>query len=301
MRLLDRVRREIQARNYSRRTLRAYAGWIRRFIVFHNKQHPCTLNDDHLTSFLNHLTIDLKVSASTQNQALSALLFLYRHVLKKDLDRLDNIVRAKRPKRLPIVLTRGEVRDVVAQLRGIQWLMAMLMYGAGLRLSECARLRVQEIDFAARHILVRAGKGDRDRRALLPENLTTDLKHQIETVRQQHTRDVERGAGWVELPRALDRKYPNAARSFVYQWLFPATRFYRHPPTGQARRHHYHGTAMQRAFREAVLRSRINKPASCHTLRHHAESRIMRSCVLSLLDSVAIPADLGLSLVSRSA
>lgn len=242
--------------------------WARRFIRFHGLRHPDRMGEKEVSAFLTHLAVDLDVAPATQAQALSALVFLYRNVLGRELDWMDSIVRAKRPKRLPVVLTRSEVAAILRHLRGTKRIMATLMYGAGLRLTECVRLRVQDIDFASRAVIVRGGKGKKDRRTILPDALRDALKEHMAAVKQQHEKDLAAGAGHVELPAALARKYPNASRQWSYQWVFPATRTYLHRPTGQRRRHHFHETALQRAFREALLRSGVPKSASCHTMRH---------------------------------
>ncbi len=207
-RLLDRVRAALRIRHYSRRTEKAYVAWILRYILFHGKRHPAEMGAPELTRFLSSLAVDRTVAASTQNQALSALLFLYRQVLELDLPWLDDVVRAKRPKRLPVVLAREEVRTVLQPLEGVPRLMAHLLYGAGLRLLECCRLRVQDVDFATNQIVVRTGKGEKDRVTMLPEVIKADLARHLEGVREQHGRDLQYGAGWVELPTALARKYP---------------------------------------------------------------------------------------------
>jgi integron integrase len=234
-RLLDRVRAAIRARHYSRRTEKAYVAWIRRFIFFHDKRHPAEMGAPEVTRFLSSLATEGHVAASTQNQALGALLFLYREVLEVDLPWMDEIVRAKRPQRLPVVLTRDEVRAVLRRLEGTPRIMAFLLYGAGLRLLECCCLRVQDVDFGSNQIVVRSGKGDKDRVTMLPGAVKTPLADHIERMRAQHQADVRRGAGWVELPWALARKYPNAGREWGWQWVFPATRMYVERQTGQRR------------------------------------------------------------------
>jgi integron integrase len=274
-RLFDRVREAARVRHYSRRTESAYWAWIRRFIFFHGKRHPAEMGAPEITKFLNSLAVEGNVAASTQNQALSALLFLYRDVLEQDLPWLDDVVRAKRPARLPVVLTRDEVRTLLLQMHGVPRLMAMLLYGAGLRLLECAHLRVKDVDFARNQLVVRSGKGDKDRVTMLPAVVKAELTRHLEAVKQQHEMDLRHGAGWVELPSALARKYPNAGREWPWQWLFPATRIYVERATGQRRRHHLHESVLQRAVREALMKAAIPKRASCHTFRHSFATHLL--------------------------
>lgn len=274
-RLLARVREAVRARHYSRRTEKAYVGWTRRYILFHNKRHPSEMGAAEVTQYLSSLAVQGQVAASTQNQALSALLFLYRVVLELDLPWLDDVVRAKRPARLPVVLTRDEVRAVLRHLRGTSRLMAILLYGAGLRLLECARLRVKDVDFGRKQLIVRGGKGDKDRTTPLPAVATADLARQLELAKTQHDLDLQRGAGWVELPWALGRKYPNAGREWAWQWVFPATRTYLHRETGQRRRHHLHESVLQRAVKEAARRAEIAKRVTCHTFRHSFATHLL--------------------------
>jgi integron integrase len=274
-RLLDRVREAVRARHYSRRTEKTYVAWVRRYILFHGKRHPAEMGGAEVTRFLTSLAVDGNVAASTQNQALSALLFLHRDVLEQDLPWLDNVVRAKGAQRLPVVLTRAEVSAVIHQLQGTPRLMAILMYGAGLRLLECARLRIQDVDFASNQIVVRAGKGNKDRVSMLPGAVKADLFRHLHGVKRQHERDLDHGAGWVELPWALARKYPNAGREWVWQWVFPATRFYVDRVTGQRRRHHLDESVLQRAVKEAVGRAGIAKRATCHTFRHSFATHLL--------------------------
>ncbi len=274
-RLLDQVRAALRARHYSRRTETAYVRWILRFIRFHGVRHPQGMGANEITAFLSGLAVRERLSASTQNQALAALLFLYRHVLGIELPWVDDIVRAKTPTRLPVVLTREEVRAILARMEGTPRLMALVLYGAGLRLLECCGLRVKDVDFGAGEIAVRGGKGGRDRRTMLPQAVREPLKRHLAVVRDQHERDLRRGAGWVALPDALDRKYRAAGRQWGWQWVFPATRYYRDSTSGQLRRHHFHESALQRAFRDAVLTAGISKPATPHTLRHSFATHVL--------------------------
>jgi len=273
--LLDRVREANRLRHGSRSTEKSYVGWIRRFILFHGKRHPAEMGAPEVTQFLSALAVEGQVAASTQNQALSALLFLYRHVLHQDLPWLDDIVRARRPKHLPVVLTRDEVRAVISKLDGTPRLMATLLYGAGLRLLECVRLRVQDLDFAMNQIIVRDGKGAKDRVTVLPAVAKEPLTQHLLKVKRQHEADLIWGAGWVELPWALARKYPNAGREWPWQWIFPATRFYLHRATGQRRRHHLHETVLQRAVLEAARRARLGKRATPHTFRNSFATHLL--------------------------
>ena len=274
-RLLDRVREAIRARHYSRRTEKTYVAWIRRYIFFHGKRHPADMGAPEITRFLTSLAVEGKVGASTQNQALSALLFLYRAVLLQEVPWLDDLVYAKRPHHLPVVLTREEVRAVLGQILGVPRLMAFLLYGAGLRLLECARLRVKDIDPGRNQIVVRARKGNKDRLTMLPAAIKTDLLRHLEAVRTQHQLDLQAGAGWVEMPGALARKYPNAGREWPWQWVFPATRIYVDRETGQRRRHHLHESVLQRAVRAAALSAGIAKRVSCHTFRHSFATHLL--------------------------
>jgi integron integrase len=274
-RLLDRVRGALRSRHYSRRTEEAYVAWMRRYILFHDKRHPVEMGATEITQFLTSLAVKDKVAASTQNQALSALLFLYRDVLELDVAWLDGLVRAKRPARLPVVLTRDEVRAVIQRLEGVPRLMAYLLYGSGLRVLECCRLRVQDVDLAANQIVVRGGKGDKDRVTLLPAGVKRALARHLEDVRDQHQEDIRHGAGWVELPTALMRKYPNAGREWAWQWVFPATRMYFDRDTRQLRRHHLHETVLQRAVKSAIRQAGIAKRGTPHTLRHSFATHLL--------------------------
>ncbi len=275
--LRERVRRAIRLRHLSRRTEKAYWDWIVRYVIFHDKRHPEEMGARAITSFLSWLATDRKVSASTQNQALSALIFLYRKVLEIEIEGLDGLVRARPKRSLPVVLAAGEVSALLEQLDGVPRLMATLLYGAGLRVLECARLRVKDLDFENHQIVVRAGKGGNDRVTVLPTSIRDELAHQLARVRDQHRRDLSGGAGYVALPDAISRKYPNASREWPWQWVFPATRTYRDRETGLRHRHHLHETVLQRAVREAVRRADIPKKASCHTLRHSFATQLLRS------------------------
>ncbi len=252
--LMDQLREALRSRHYSRRTEQTYCSWVRRFIHFHGVRHPADMAEPEINAFLTHLAVKDKVSASTQNQALSALLFLYRHVLEREIGDLGKVIRARKPKRLPVVMTREEVKAVVNQLKGDKWLMGMLMYGAGLRLmegeEECLRLRVQDIDFEKNELLVRDGKGAKDRRTMLPSSIKIPLQRHLERVKEIHAHDLAEGLGSVKLPGALDRKYPNASREWRWQWVFPQENRWKNRQTGEQGRHHVHETLMQRAERE---------------------------------------------------
>jgi integron integrase len=274
-RLLDQVREAIRARHYSRRTEKAYVHWIKRFIFFHGKRHPAEMGALEVTAFLTSLAVHDKVAASTQNQALSALLFLYREVLAVELPWLDDVVRAKRAQHLPVILTRDEVRAVLQRLDGVSRLMALLLYGAGLRLLECCHLRVKDIDFGTNQIVIRDGKGRKDRVTMLPAAVKAALIPHLERAREQYQADLRHGAGWVELPNALTRKYPSAGRDWGWQWVFPATRFYVERLTGQRRRHHLHESVLQRAVKDAVRGAGITKQATCHTFRHSFATHLL--------------------------
>jgi integron integrase len=273
--LLEQVRQVIRKRHYSDRTEKAYVHWIKRFIFFHNKRHPVEMAEPEIARFLSSLASESHVSASTQNQALNALLFLYREVLNKDIGYVNGVVRAKRPHRLPVVLTRQEVRSILGVLNSSDWLMAMLLYGAGLRLMECLRLRVKDIDFTTNQIVVRAGKGDKDRHTMLPTAVKEPLAKHLDLMKQQHQRDLDRGLGRVALPNALERKYPNARKEWAWQWVFPATSHYTDKVTGERSRHHLHESVLQKAVKEAVQKAGIFKPASPHTFRHSFATHLL--------------------------
>jgi len=267
-RLLDQMRARMRRLGLSLRTEEAYIGWVRRFILTNDKRHPRELGARHVEWFLTHLAAREHVSASTQNQALSALLFLYREVLQQELPWMEDIRRARRPERLPIVLSREEVAALLSEMSGVTWLMASLLYGSGLRLMECLRLRVQDVDFLRREITVRHGKGGKDRRTMLPAMSIEPLQAQLAEAKRIHERDLRAGFGEVWLPHALARKYRNAAREWAWQYVFPASVRSTDPRSGITRRHHLDESVLQRAVKNAVRRARVDKPATCHTLRH---------------------------------
>ena len=276
-RLLDQLRARCRVKHYSLRTERAYLYWSRRFILANSKRHPRELGALEVEAFLSHLATHDNVAASTQNQALSALLFLYRQVLRIDLPWMESVVRAKRPQRIPVVLSREEVTRLLALLEGPTWLMAALLYGTGMRLMECMRLRVKDVDFDRNEICVRDGKGGKDRRVPLPRTLRESLAARLERVRILHALDVVAGRGRVWLPHALARKYPNAPVELGWQYLFPAAQLSTDPRSGEVRRHHVDESTLQRAVKTARVRAGIDKPASCHTLRHSFATHLLES------------------------
>jgi integron integrase len=274
-RLLDDLRRALQVRHRSRRTQQAYIHWVRRFIFFHDKRHPRELRAEDLTRFLSHLATDRRCAASTQSQALSALIFLYREVLDEDFPWLDNLVRANRPRRLPVVLSRDEVSDLLAQLDGNHWLMASLLYGSGLRLKEVCGLRVQDVDMERCELVVRHGKGGADRRTMIPVALRDPLQRHLEAVRRRFLLDRRRKWAGVWLPNAIERKYPNARQDLRWYWIFPAVRQHVDDETGEVFLHHVHPSGLQRAVTEACRRAGITKRAGCHTLRHSFATHLL--------------------------
>ncbi|KAF1720829.1 integron integrase [Pseudoxanthomonas wuyuanensis] len=276
-RLLDQVRAAVRIRHYSRRTEQAYVAWIKRFVLVNGKRHPREMGGREVEAFLTDLAIRHNVAAGTQNQALAALLFLYRDVLGVELPWMSDMVRAKRPRRIPAVLAREEVVRLLAVLDGQAWLMAALLYGTGMRLMECVRLRVKDVDFARNEITVRGGKGGKDRRVPLPRRLCESLQAAVERVRVLHARDLANGAGEVWLPHALARKYPGAAREPGWQYLFPAQNLSRDPRSGRQRRHHVDESVLQRAIKRAREQAGIEKAASCHTLRHSFATHLLES------------------------
>ena len=276
-RLLDRVREAIRLRHFSWRTEQAYVHWIKRFILFHGKRHPSEMGAVEVQSFLSWLAVEGRVSASTQGQALAALLFLYKQVLDVNLPWLDEVVRAKRPQRLPAVLTPDEVGRLLAQLDGVHALMGRLLYGTGMRLMECLRLRIKDVDVPRREITIREGKGNKDRRTMIPVSLLPDLERQIDVAHQQWLRDQGMGLPGVQLPSALERKKPDECTLFSWYWVFPAKELSVDPRSGIRRRHHAHEQGIQRAIKRGVLAAGITKPASTHTLRHSFATHLLES------------------------
>lgn len=272
---IDQTRQAMRTRHYSRRTEKTYIGWMKRFILFHNKRQPTEMGEQEIGQFLSSLARDSKVSASTQNQALNAVLFLYRNVLRKDIGYVNGVVRAKRSHRLPVVLTRHEATSILSLLNGAEWIMAMLLYGSGLRLMECLRLRVKDVDFSMNQILIRDGKGGKDRVTMLPIAVKEPLRRHLTRVKDQHMRDLQNNYWGVSLPYALERKYPNAAKEWGWQFVFPASKLYFDPPSGRSFRHHLHESVLQRSVKEAVQKAGISKPASCHTFRHSFATHLL--------------------------
>ena len=265
----------MRVRHYSVRTEKTYIDWIVRFIHFHERRHPKDMGQNEVAGFLTHLAVDLNVSASTQNQALNALLFLYRAVLEKPLGNVYGIVRAKNSRKLPTVLTQDEVREVLRQIDSTYWLPACLMYGSGLRLMETVRLRVKDIDFGHRAVFVRAGKGAKDRVVTLPDELITPLRRHLQGVKLFHEKDLADGFGAVWLPNALARKFPSAATQWMWQYLFPARRRSTDPRSDSVRRHHIDEGSVQKAVKNAIRAAGIDKPASCHSLRHSFATHLL--------------------------
>ena len=273
--LLDQVRAVIRVKHFSLSTERAYVGWIRRFILFHHKQHPKDMAETEIREFISHLAVNARISASTQTVALSALLFLYRQVLKRDLPYIDHIERAKQSKKIPVVFTRREVQAVLARLEGTHHLIASLLYGSGLRLMEAVRLRVKDIDFERGEIMVREAKGGRDRVTMLPASMREGLQIHLKRVRVLHQADLREGFGQVELPFALARKYPQAAQEWGWQYVFPSVKLSRDPRTSVLRRHHLYPDHLQRAVKKAIGFAQIHRNGSCHTFRHSFATHLL--------------------------
>jgi integron integrase len=273
--LLDQVRIACRARQFSRRTEKAYSGWARRYVVFHGRRHPAELDGEAITAFLSHLADSRRVSASTQRQAASALLFLYRDVLGLDVAPPRGVIRPGRTRRLPVVLTRNEVRAVLADITGPKHTVAALLYGSGLRLLEALQLRVKDLNIERGELVVRCGKGGHDRVTMLPASLRGELRRQVARVREQHAADLRAGAGRCTMPPALERKHPRASHQLAWQYVFPAARRVLDTSDGDQRRHHLHESAMQRAMTEAVRRSGLPKRATCHTFRHSFATHLL--------------------------
>ncbi len=276
-RLLDQMRERIRVKHYSIRTEETYLHWVKRYILFHKKRHPAEMGAPEVEAFLSHLAITANVSASTQNLALSSILFLYREVLEVDLPWLEGVTRAKKPQRLPVVLTREEVRQLLAHMDGIHHMMASLMYGTGMRLMECVRLRVKDIDFPRHEIVVREGKGNKDRVTMLPATVVPALQSHLEKVQRLHAQDLDAGFGEVYLPHALARKYPKAAKDWGWQYVVPSSSRSRDPRSEAVRRHHVSEQAYQRAIKHAVRAAEIAKPATSHTLRHSFATHLLEA------------------------
>jgi integron integrase len=275
--LLDQVRDRLRVKHYSIRTEHTYVDWIKRYILFHGKRHPKDMAARDVEAFLTHLAVQGRVAASTQNQAKSAILFLYREVLEIQLSWLDNVTQAKAPKRLPVVLTVSEVQAVLSRLTGTHALIASLLYGGGMRLMEAVRLRVKDVEFARREIVVREGKGFKDRVTMLPEAVVVLLKAHLAKVKALHDEDLAQGYGEVYLPFALDKKYPNAGREWGWQYVFPSKNFSVDPRSGKTRRHHLDEKGVQRAVKQAVRDAELTKPATPHTLRHSFATHLLQS------------------------
>lgn len=273
-RLMVQVHLALRARHYSPRTEEAYAMWIKRYIFFHNKKHPGAMGGDEVNAFLTHLATEEKVSASTQNQALGALLFLYRYVLESPLPWLPDVVRAQRPMRLPVVMTPDEVRLILSHLTGVSYIVAMLLYGGGMRLMEALTLRIKDVDFDRGQIHIRDPKGKRDRHTMLPQAVVPHLRRHLELVREIHREDLHDGFGSVWLPEAIERKIPSAPRAWTWQWVFPARTRYKEA-SGTQRRHHLHETVVQRAVKRATLESGLNKRITCHSFRHSFATHLL--------------------------
>ncbi|MDA3896385.1 MAG: integron integrase [Desulfobacteraceae bacterium] len=275
--LLDQVRNLIRLKHYSIRTEGTYVSWIKRYIYFHNKRHPKDMGENEIRQFLTDLAVNRKVAASTQNQAFNALLFLYREVLKQEFNNLGDVVRAKTTRKLPVVYTQSEIRIIINQLEGRNWLMGQTMYGAGLRVMECVRLRVKDIDFGYRQIVVRDGKGRKDRITLLPDIMVDNLKRHLEKVKSIHDFDLKAGFGTVYMPYALERKYKHADRSWSWQWVFPASKRSIDPRSKIERRHHINESVIQKAVKKATRSAGITKTGNCHALRHSFATHLLES------------------------
>jgi len=277
MRLLDQVRVVIRKKHYSYKTEQAYIHWIKRYIFFNNKKHPKDMAEKEISRFISHLAINRRVASSTQNQALNSIIFLYKHVLHIEIGDLGPMERAKRPKKLPVVMTTQEVERILGLIDGTKGLIARLLYGCGLRLMECMRLRVKDLDFNMNQVIVRSGKGDKDRVTMLPESLKPFLKEQLKKSKILHEKDLKDGLGEVELPFALTRKYRNAAKEWHWQYVFPSEKLSRHPRTGRIGRHHLNESVLQKAVKIAARKAGIPKPVSPHAFRHSFATHLLES------------------------
>jgi integron integrase len=274
-RLLDQVRAVLRVKHYAYRTEKSYIFWMRRFILFHGKRHPSEMNSKEINAFLTHLAVNRRVAASTQNQALNALIFLYKKVLGIELDEPIEAVRARRPTRLPVVLSKTEAKKIIDLISGDAQLIVKLLYGSGLRLIECLRLRVKDIDFSMHQILVRHGKGGKDRVTVLPESVREALLMQLKKVKAIHEKDCKDGFGHVNLPGALARKYPNASREWAWQFMFPSRSICKDPYTGEPRRHHLHESCVRKALKKAVHLAGVHKQVGCHSFRHSFATHLL--------------------------
>ena len=274
--LLDLVKIEMRTKHYSKRTEEVYVNWIKEFVRFHHMKHPNTMGENEISKYLNYLAVSRKVSSSTQNQALCSIIFLYKHVLKINVGEFD-IVWAKKPKKLPVVLTKEEVKQILVNLKGTTWIVGNILYGSGLRLLECLRIRVQDIDFTNNQIIIRNGKGGKDRVSMLPFLVKDALKAKLEDVKKLHLKDLSKGYGDVYLPYALGRKYPNASKELKWQYIFPSDKLSLDPVSGVLRRHHLNESIIQKAVKEAIKKAGINKTAGCHTLRHSFATHLLEN------------------------
>jgi integron integrase len=275
--LLDKVRTELRSKHYSRKTEVAYTNWIKRFVLFHNKRHPNEMGAEEIKSFVDNLVTNHHVSSATQNQALQGILFLYKNILNKDVGWIENIKRSSRVKHLPVVLSKKEVEKVFKNLDGTIKLIVSLLYGSGLRLAEALKLRIKDLDFDYKQILVRDGKGEKDRHTILPDSVILDLKKHLNGVYLKHKEDLIKGKGETILPYALNKKYPNAGKEFGWQYAFPADKFIRDKESGLTFRWHIHESTIQRAVKEAVKKAGITKPASPHTFRHSFATHLLEN------------------------
>lgn len=278
--LLDQLRDAIRAKHYSYRTEQTYIDWCKRYILYHQKRHPAEMGVPEIQAYITYLATDQQVAASTQNQALSAILFLYRHVLLREIEFPTDVLRAKKPNRLPTVLTKAEAMAIIQGMKGTPRMMVQLLFGSGLRLMECLRLRVKDVDFAGRQIIVRDGKGESDRSVPLPESISFALKAHLQRVKSIHLKDLQEGYGEVHLPYALERKYANAAREFGWQYVFPASQRSIDPQTGKTMRHHVHESVLQRAIKDAVRLAKIDKQVSPHTFRHSFATHLLQTATI---------------------